>query len=140
MPTTNEKVVNENVTDEDLLIAGNTLNQNTDPGLSKVLTEYLLGKITKERQAEEAVLERRRQAHLDRCRETAAERQAIANRQAACSHRKPAPSLAPAIGGQRSHQNRYHYLCQYCGKHWVDDELPYELRGFDHDIIGGPMA
>lgn len=60
------------------------------------------------------------------------------DRQANCSHRKPAPSHESAIAGQRDHSGVAHFICQYCQKQWLGSELPPQLR-VPADRVGGPQ-
>lgn len=53
-----------------------------------------------------------------------------------CPHRKP--NMQPAIVGQRDHRQHYHWLCQYCQKSWIDNELPTGLR-ISMELVGGPQ-
>lgn len=53
-----------------------------------------------------------------------------------CAHLKE--DGTPAIGGQRDHQNRAHYICFVCFRHFIGSELPAHLRNFRH-VYGGPI-
>lgn len=54
-----------------------------------------------------------------------------------CPHMKPWGG--PSIGGQRDHQGNYRFICLFCSKMWVNDELPPHLK-ISLDRIGGPEA
>jgi len=57
--------------------------------------------------------------------------------QDACIHRKPPPSHASALAGQRTHRGTVVYMCQYCGKEFSERTIPPDLR-VNPEIIGGP--
>jgi hypothetical protein len=101
--------------------------------LAAVLTRKFL-----QQEAEEAAREeqqkRLREQQLESVRRQMAER---AMNQSMCPHMKP--NFTPAIGGQRDHNNDYHWLCQYCGKEWTNGELPVHLR-IPADRVGGPQV
>jgi hypothetical protein len=101
------------------------------------LAAALTRKILKEEEAEEARVaqqKRLREQQLESIRAQMLQRDAM---QAACPHMKP--NFTSAIGGQRDHNNDYHWLCQYCAKEWLNDELPVHLR-IPQDRVGGPQV
>jgi hypothetical protein len=55
--------------------------------------------------------------------------------QEACSHMKPWGG--PSVGGQKDHQGHIHFICLFCAKVWIDNELPQRLR-ISMDRVGGP--
>ncbi len=55
--------------------------------------------------------------------------------QSNCPHMKPWGG--PSIGGQRDHQGNYRFICLFCSKMWINDELPAHLK-IALDRVGGP--
>lgn len=109
-------------------------------GLSDLQRELLtlfLEKLRKEREVEQERAEQRRRAREQGAR--AQEEQARQERamQESCPHMKPWGG--PSIAGQRDHRHRTIFICLYCGKRWIDTELPHHLR-IPTEEVGGPIA
>jgi hypothetical protein len=105
--------------------------------IQRELFQALLEKARRERQeeAEREAARLRAKAEGARAREAAAQQERA--QQATCPHMKPWGG--PAIAGQRDHQHHVHFICLYCGKQWVDAELPAHLR-IPSDEVGGPIG
>lgn len=86
--------------------------------------------VKQQREAETAAI---RKANIEAVKRSAAN---LSNQQANCAHLKE--DGTPAIGGQRDHQHRAHYICLVCFKHFLGSELPPHLRNFRH-AYGGPI-
>ena len=109
-------------------------------GLTAVQAEVMrlfLERLRKEREAEEQRLEQQRRARESgaRAREEAARAERAV--QDSCPHMKPWGG--PSIAGQRDHQHNVHFICLYCGKTWVNNELPAHLR-IPSEEVGGPVS
>lgn len=96
------------------------------------LQEYDLGKKRALAEEQESMAkEARRQGAINTAQK--AEREALI--QQACPHLKP--NFTPAIGGQRDSKGTSHWICAYCSKTWINNELPVHLR-IPSDRVGGP--
>ena len=56
--------------------------------------------------------------------------------QASCPHQKPFGG--PSIAAQRDHQQNVIWICLYCGKTWLNNDIPPHLR-IPGEEIGGPL-
>jgi rubrerythrin len=105
--------------------------------MQQELMALFLERLRAEKAKQEAEQERARQARLAgaRAQEEAAARERAM--QASCNHTKPFGG--PAIAAQRDHQHNTHWICLYCGKTWLNAEIPPHLR-IPSEEIGGPLA
>lgn len=63
------------------------------------------------------------------------EQKRIQGWQQQCPHTKP--NGQSALAGQWDHHQDFHFICAYCAKEWLNNEVPGHLR-IDSSKIGGP--
>jgi len=104
--------------------------------------EQILGLLAEEllrnkqaRQEREELEKNTRRANIDDIKRNTALK---TMEQDACLHRKPPPSHASALAGQRTHRGNVNYICQYCHKEFSEKTIPPDLR-ISSETIGGPI-
>jgi len=106
----------------------------TQNALLELLTEELLRNKT-DRQEKERIQQAARDANIADVRKNLLQKQAD---QEACLHRKPPPSHASALAGQRTHRGTVVFVCQYCQKEFDQTTIPPNLQ-IPGETIGGPQ-
>ena len=100
------------------------------------MAKLLVLKMEKELQAEKEDAERQEALKLAQLENIKQMQRIQEETQRQCPHMKP--NFRPAIGGQRDSHGHYHWICQYCCKQWIDNELPVHLR-IPQEQVGGPQ-
>jgi hypothetical protein len=116
-----------------MLTAGPT-NTPAQEALMSLLAEELL-RTKKKREEDERIQKAAREANINEIKKTLAQRNSEQN---ACIHRKPPPSHASALAGQRTHRGTVVFICQYCQKEFTEKTIPPDLH-VPGDTIGGPQ-
>jgi hypothetical protein len=109
-------------------------NAAPDPALAQ-LAQIMARRLAREEAKEDAELELKKAARKAGALAMQQHREKELHNQKVCPHMKPWGG--PAIGGQRDHQHNYHFICLFCSKEWINNELPPKLQ-IPHDRIGGP--
>lgn len=130
MAKNNEK--QNDASEEDLLLS----QVVTGPSeVQKQLAELLLKRLSKKDAEEEEAERMKKAARKAGMDAMLAGRKQELDKQNSCGHKKP--SGAPAIAGQRLHSNKYQWICLFCSKEWINQELPIDLR-INSEQVGGP--
>lgn len=119
---------------EELAQIANT-KSGTPTSAQDQMARLLVLKMEKELQAEKDEAERQQNLRLAQLENIRQMLKIQEETQAQCPHVKP--NYRPAIGGQRDGRGNYQWICQYCCKQWVNNELPIHLR-IPHEMVGGP--